>query len=170
MSLQFTAVAAPGTGLQVTSVDNRVTLSGITATIGDCLLLPTDTSGIASTAIAPTSASTGVPGANIVEDGWFGIVIDLLGGGGADGTDVIVRTKGVVKAWTSASAAIAIDQAFAPNTSKQMTASVVATAGEANKKLVAVTMESDAAGSPATILRVVLFDGINGFGRAGGAT
>jgi len=170
MSLQLSAVAPPDASLQWTTVDNRVTLSGITATVGDCLLLPTDTSGIASTAIAPTSASIGVPGANIVEDGWFGIVIDLLGGGGADATDVIVRTKGIVIAWTSASAALAVDQAFAPNTSKQMTASVVATAGEANKKLVAVTTESDAAGSPATALRKVLFDGINGFGRAGGAT
>lgn len=170
MSLQITAVAPPDASAQWTTVDNRVTLSGITATVGDCLLLPTDTSGIASTAIAPTSVSTGVPGVNIIEDGWFGIVIDLLGGGGADGTDVLVRTKGIVKAWTSAGAAFAVDQAFAPNTSKQMAASVTLTLGEANKKLVAVTTESDAAGSPATILRTVLFDGINGFGRSGGAT
>lgn len=139
--------------------------------IGTVLLLPTGTDGYVSTGVNVTAASTGIPGANIVEDGWFGVVVDLMGGAGAAGTRVKVRVKGVVDAFGTAAAAWAADQLFAPDStpSNVLKPLIVATAGDANKKAIASVVSAESTTHASTLLRTFLFDGINGFGRAGGA-
>lgn len=172
MTLQFSGVINPTQTIAVRDVDWIVTNStGGAVALGAVLLLPTGSDGYVTTAISVTAASTGVPGANIVADGWFGVVVDFLGGAGAASTQIKVRVKGVVDALGTGAAAWAADQLFVPDSTPGniLVASVVATAGEANKKAIASVVSAEVSTFAATSLRTFLFDGINGFGRAGGA-
>lgn len=172
MTIAFSSTTPPTQSVSARDIDWIVTNStGGAVALGAVLLLATGTDGYVTAATSVTAASTGVPGANIVEDGWFGVVVDFLGGAGAASTKIKVRVKGTVDALGTAAAEWAADQLFAPDSTPGniLVASVVATAGEANKKLVAQVVASETVTHGDTVLRSFLFDGINGFGRAGGA-
>ena len=178
MTLEVNLCANPPAQAEVRPVDWIVTNNtGGAVALNKVYLLPTGSDGYVTTCISCTSASVGVPGANIVEDGWFGVVIDLLGGGGLNGTPVKVRVKGTVDILATSMLVLgnpvawAADQLFTVDTGTLDTllSSIVATAGEANKKLIGMVVLAEASTHGSTLARTFLFDGINGFGRAGGA-
>lgn len=138
-----------------------VTPDVTTFAVGDCVACVPDSLGAHKTCTTPTTAMIGAVSSAIVTDADFGIVTELKSNG-----DVKVCLQGKVTATvlSTSNAAIGVESPFIVNTSKQLELDV---GSAVNAKFVALATAS-ATGTSTPALRVVNFDGLNGFGRYGG--
>lgn len=149
--------------------DKYFLLADATFIPGECVLCPVNSDGSYTTCTAPTAASTGVVASAIASDGIFGIVVK----GAVAGGYALVQLRGEVTAFTksTADASMAGGGTFIPATGKFL--EYDQGNGVTNAKWVALSLYAVPTASVDTTvstLRIVWFDGINGFGRHGGST
>lgn len=136
-------------GLELDILDRRMVVdTGVTSEIGDIVCV--DEAAIAS----GKATIVDVPATADLESGLFGVVIDLLDGAGAAGTEILVRFKGHVRAKTNGAIALA-DNLGAVNAQDYLDQTGAAA------KIVAIPLETQSSG---VNLTSVLFDGLAGFG------
>lgn len=158
-----TSVQEP-TGLQLIDIDVKAyNRTGATLALGDVVVFDMTQSdaacssitngggtGIFENLITPATAHLGVYPC--------GIVVNLLGGAGADDALVEVRVQGIVDALVEGTdAGAAGDLCFLSNAQRQLNSDAAA-----NERAVALLLEATASGTAATAK--VWFDGINGVG------
>lgn len=138
-----------------------VTPDVTTFAVGDCVACIPDSLGVHKTCTTPTTAMIGAVSSAIVTDADFGIVTELLSNGNVK---VCLQGKVTATVLSTSNTAIGVESPFIVNTSKQLELDV---GSAVNAKFVALATAS-ATGTSTPALRVVNFDGLNGFGRYGG--
>jgi hypothetical protein len=184
MAIEFADSTGPGVGLQIknryATVWNR--MGATPAVLGDLVMFDmgdTDTDTTTSLAfandgsvlanvIAPTSAivtgSGMLNGTGVLAPLFFGVVVDLLDGAGADNTKIRIQVSGIVKKASMVATAIVVGVGLSPALSGTAARQLSPIVG-VSQKVIAIAWEPN--GSAAGQYQC-LFDGI-GSGFAGGA-